>query len=143
VEAGGECDVAELVDGYLSQEFLGEVQGETRPQRLEHGLELLAAHRGQAGDKFVQFLVRHGVYTQEKPGRLAIARPTEKKPRLASYYVSTGGRGELNAFADSSKCRAVSRNIWGPNWPGRRATARELCLATGVYNRWKTGWLPV
>jgi hypothetical protein len=43
VEAGGEGHVAELVDGDL----------------------------GQACDKFVQFLVRHSVYTQEKPGRFA------------------------------------------------------------------------
>lgn len=86
MEAGGEGDVAELVDGYLSQEFLGEVQGETRPQRIEHGLEFLAGHRGQAGDKFVQFLVRHGVYTQENTW-LVCSRPADYKETPAGVLL--------------------------------------------------------
>lgn len=80
VEAGREGHVAELVDGDLSQEFFGEVQRETHPQRLEQGRELLAAHRSQACDKFVQFLVRHGVYTQHQLGRLVSRRADYQLP---------------------------------------------------------------
>ena len=73
MEVDGECHVAELVCRNLGQEIIGEIQRKTRLQRIEEGLEFLSVHRGQAGDQFIQFVIGHGVYTQQMPSQSGAA----------------------------------------------------------------------